>query len=87
VHSIQIRDVEIGDNVTSCFFLIHSDGSDEDVSYRKCLAGLFPELKELAAGNASGAVAGGSGKGRGGGGRGRGGGRGGRGGGRGRGGR
>ncbi|PSC70438.1 Guanine nucleotide-binding subunit beta 1 [Micractinium conductrix] len=85
VRAIQVREVEISGSVTACFFLLHDDGSEEDVSYRKCLGRLFPDLAmEMANSNAA------SGRGRGGrgGGRGssgRGGGRGGRGGGRGRG--
>lgn len=45
VKAVQIREVEVANSVTSCFFLLHDDGSDEDVSYRKCLAGLFKDLK------------------------------------------
>lgn len=45
VKAIQIREVEVANSVTACFFLLHDDGSDEDVSYRKCLAGLFKDLK------------------------------------------
>ncbi|KAI7840955.1 hypothetical protein COHA_005385 [Chlorella ohadii] len=40
VKSIQIREVDIDGNVTACFFLVHEDGTDEDVSYRKCLVAL-----------------------------------------------
>lgn len=139
VRAIQIREVDIGGNVTACFFLVHEvrgfglvrgssrdcrtrrhkcegwcvscladclhpprasirpapllpsfpllqDGSDEDVSYRKCLANLFADMQSLTQSAPSGArKSGGRGSG------GRGGGRGGRGspgrGGRGRGGR
>lgn len=81
MRAIQIREVEIGHAVTACFFLIHDDGSDEDVSYRKCLGGLFPELAKEMASTGSGAKAGSrGGKSPGGRGRGRGRGRGGRGG-------
>ena len=49
-----IKDIDMGGNVTQCFFIIHDDGSDEDVSYRKCVANLFPEMAaELMANNSS----------------------------------
>lgn len=35
VRAIQVREVEISGSVTACFFLLHDDGSEEDVSYRK----------------------------------------------------
>lgn len=35
VRAIQVREVEVAGQVTACFFLLHDDGSDEDVSYRK----------------------------------------------------
>ncbi|PRW44914.1 Guanine nucleotide-binding subunit beta 1 [Chlorella sorokiniana] len=75
VRAIQIREVDIGGNVTACFFLVHEDGSDEDVSYRKCLANLFADMKGLTQSAPSGGARKSSGRGSGG----RGGGRGGRG--------
>ena len=81
VRAIQVREVEVERSVTACFFIIHDDGTDEDVSYRKCLGGIFADLKDLSAANTGGAQPK-RGGGRGGGGRGgggRGGGRGGRG--------
>lgn len=49
VDAIQIRDVYTAGVPSCCFHLIRADGSTEDVSYRKCVAKLFPEMKDLVA--------------------------------------
>lgn len=49
VTAIQIRDLFIAGKTSSCFHLIRTEGPVEDVSYRKCIANLFPEMKELVA--------------------------------------
>jgi hypothetical protein len=42
---VQIRDTMNGGDMSSCFHLLRSDGSVEDVSYRKCIMKLFPEME------------------------------------------
>jgi hypothetical protein len=90
VQAIQIRDVLTAGVPSSCFHLLRASGVTEDVSYRKCVANLFSEMKELVQGQGQGqggargqhgGRGGGRRGGRGGGGGGGGGGRGGRGGG------
>lgn len=50
VEAVQLRTIERDGVSSSCFFLIREDGTSEDVSYRKCLVTLFPELgKAIAA--------------------------------------
>ena len=49
VTAVQIRDLFIAGKGSSCFHLIRAEGPVEDVSYRKCIANLFPEMKELIA--------------------------------------
>jgi len=76
VSAIQIREIYTAGVPSSCFHLLRENGDTEDVSYRKCVANLFDEMKAQLA-NKNRAQSGGRG-GRGGrqGGRGRGGGRG-----------
>lgn len=47
VRSIQVKDAYRGDRPTSCFYLIHGDGTSEDVSYRKCICSLFPAMAKV----------------------------------------
>jgi uncharacterized membrane protein YgcG len=78
VAAIQIRDVMTSGLPSSCFHLLRENGDTEDVSYRKCVANLFEEMKEQLmsankqrqAGNGGGSRSGGGrgGRGRGGGG-------------------
>jgi hypothetical protein len=46
VSAIQIRDVYTAGMPSSCFHLLRENGDTEDVSYRKCVANLFNEMKE-----------------------------------------
>jgi ATP-binding cassette subfamily B (MDR/TAP) protein 6 len=73
VAAIQVRDVQAAGVHSSCFHLVREGGVVEDFSYRKCVAGLFPEMSELVSGHGGGGGGGGSGGRGGGGGRGRGG--------------
>ncbi|GAB4817405.1 hypothetical protein N2152v2_004451 [Parachlorella kessleri] len=47
VRAVQVRETNHGGNRTTCFFLIHDNNKAEDVSYRKCIAKLFPEMSDL----------------------------------------
>ena len=46
VSAIQIRDVYTAGQPSSCFHLLRENGDTEDVSYRKCVANLFDEMRE-----------------------------------------
>ncbi|KAG7670803.1 hypothetical protein Ndes2526B_g01442 [Nannochloris sp. 'desiccata'] len=76
VSAIQIRDVYTAGMPSSCFHLLRENGDTEDVSYRKCVANLFDEMKEQLMSSNKNRVQSGGGGGRGGGGGGRRGGRG-----------
>ena len=49
VKYIQIRSNFSHGLESCCFYLIRENGAAEDVSYRKCVVGLFPEMQELVA--------------------------------------
>lgn len=44
VNAIQIRDTHTHNRVSQCFHLLKANGAAEDVSYRKCVSHLFPEM-------------------------------------------
>lgn len=45
VSAFQIREVYVNGRPSPCFHIIREDGSVEDVSYRKCVATLYPDVK------------------------------------------
>ena len=42
VEAFQVREVRKRNVTSRCFFVLHTDGTEEDFSLRKCLNRLFP---------------------------------------------
>ncbi len=53
VRAIQIRELRVDGQGSACFHLIKTDGRVEDVSYLKCVAGLFGQEDSKGAGEDS----------------------------------
>ena len=46
VMAFQIRELYVNGRPSLCFHIIHEDGKVEDVSYRKCIYGIYPDMKQ-----------------------------------------